>query len=233
MCSHADYWGLTKNTMHQLPLSLAQPATYSPENFFVSDANAQAHEWIRRWPEWPAHALVLTGPKGAGKTHLAHLWRARSQGEFHEAKTLQGDPLELLGPQRAAAVENIEHLADEKTLFHLLNAAREEKGFLLLTSALAPGEWKFALPDLRSRLLALPAAAMGAPDDALLSALLTKQFADRQLSPPKELIAWLAPRMERSFESAASLVERLDSLAMREQKPLSIALARRLLEPAS
>lgn len=193
--------------MAQLAFSLPHAPAYDAADFFVSEANHEAHRWVTAWPDWPANALVLTGSAESGKTHLARMWQARSGGEI---------------------IENFEG-EDAEDLLHRLNAAREEGRFLLLTSRLTPAAWPFTLPDLTSRLGALPKAQLSPPDDALLAALLAKLFADRQLRASGELVAWLASRIERSFSGAARAVKMLDEAALAEGRNLTLALAQKVM----
>lgn len=221
----------------QLALTFPASATYAAEDFVVTDANRDAHRWLESWPQWPGNALIVSAPAGAGKTHLASLWQARAS-----ARPIAADELgsltsaELLGDARAALLESADHAsANAHTaagLFHLLNHIASGGGTLLLTASTPPESWSAATPDLRSRLLALPHAAMGAPDDALLSTVLAKHFADRQLTVAPEVIAYLVPRMERSFSAAARLSARLDDAALAERRAVTLALARKIIETA-
>ena len=163
--------------MSQYTLSLALPPVFSEDNFFVSDCNRQAHGWIMRWPDWPAHALLLHGPEGSGKSHLAAIWAARSKGNV---------------------AEDIERLADERELLHLFNSTKENKQNLLLTASVPAPGLPFTLPDLTSRLLSIPSVAIGQPDDEVLAGAMRKQFADRQMKVDDDVIAYILPRMERS-----------------------------------
>jgi chromosomal replication initiation ATPase DnaA len=88
------------------------------------------------------------------------------------------------------------------------------------------------LPDLRSRLLAAPSVAIGAPDDALLGAVLAKLFTDRQLQVSPEVIEWLLRRIERSFAGARGAVARLDAAALALKRPVTVLLAREVLGEA-
>ena len=211
-------------SQYTIPLHL--PADYSRAIFIVSACNEEALQWIDRWQSWPAHALLLVGPKGSGKSHLAHIWQQQSQACILDAKALN--------PEQAASghclLEDIEQVSDESALFHLLNYSREQGHRLLLTSVFAATQLPFTLKDLTSRLLALPAAFIQQADDAALAGAIRKQFADRQIKLDEDVIAYLLPRMERSFERARALVERLDAEALTEQRTLTIPFVKRLLE---
>lgn len=206
--------------MSQFALPISFPALFSEDNFFVADCNREAHGWIMRWPNWPTHALLLYGEAGSGKSHLGHLWAARTNAAVttSTAEHLQGNAL----------IEQITALP-EKDLLHLLNRAKENGYFLLLTSRVPPKQLPFTLPDLTSRLLALPAVPIAPPDEAALSAALRKQFSDRQLKVEEDVIDFLLPRMERSFAAGRTLVEQLDRQALAEQRNITIPFVKRAL----
>jgi len=213
----------------QIPLDFGHEPAFTEEDFLVTGCNDEAHGWIMRWPNWPSFALALSGPPASGKSHLAHVFAARAGGVVISAPALTVEGVPALTEHGAVAVEDADLGVDETALFHLHNLLRETKGWLLLTGRDAPARWNIALPDLRSRLSALPVAAIGAPDDALLQALLLKLFADRQLRIAPEVLTYLLPRMERSFHAARALVERIDSAALALKRPVTIPFLRDLL----
>jgi DnaA regulatory inactivator Hda len=215
----------------QLALDLEHRPALGAADFLVADANAAAVAWLDRWPDWPAAVLVVHGPPGCGKTHLTRAWQARS-----EAVVLARQDLALDAPPQATAlaVDGADAVAGdaaaEESLLHLVNAIGEARGHLLLTARSAPAQWGVGLADLRSRLLAAPTAAIGAPDDALLAAVLVKLFADRQLRVSAALIEFVLPRMERSLDAARRLVAALDTAALVEGRAVTVPLARRVLQ---
>lgn len=199
-------------------------------DFLVAPSNAEAVGWIDRWPAWPAPALVVCGPPGCGKTHLAQVWRARSAARALEAATLRLPDLpERLGDAVAVVVDDAEGAA-EQPLLHLVNIMAERRGHLLLTAASPPARWTLALADLRSRLLAAPLVAVQPPDDALLAAILLKLFADRQLRIGEEVIDFLLCRIERSGAAARRIVAALDRAALEAQRRVTVPLARAVLD---
>jgi len=215
--------------MAQLPLDLAHRPALGRDDFLVAPANAEAVAWLDRWPDWPAPALVLTGPAGSGKTHLAQVFAARSGAVVLLPENLATARLpELVGAAPAAIVEEAAH-APEAALFHLYNLLAERGGHLLLPAREPPARWGIALADLRSRLLAAPVAALQPPDDILLAAILVKLFADRQLAVGAEVLAYLVPRLERSFDAAARIVAALDRAALAAHRPVTVPLAREVL----
>jgi chromosomal replication initiation ATPase DnaA len=214
----------------QLALGLGHAESFAREDFLSSPSNAAALAMIERWPDWPAPAMVLIGPEGCGKSHLAAIWAETAGARFLAARSLAGEALPGALATGALVVEDIAPEAlDERALFHLLNLAREEHAFVLFTARTAPSGWTIGLRDLASRLRAVPVVTLGAPDDALLRAVLVKLFGDRQLAVDESLIGYLAKRIERSVAAARAIVAELDREAMRQKRPLSRPLAAEVL----
>lgn len=216
----------------QLALSLPRPPiSWGSENFFLSPSNREAYEWVDSWPAWSAYGLVLRGPAGAGKTHLARIWQHRTHATEVLPEALPGMDLDALAARSSCIViENFER-CDAEMLLRLLNCIRDHRGYALLTTQLPVQAWSFTLPDLTSRLGALPKAALTVPDDALLCAILTKQFTDRQLRAPKEVIEWLVARIERSFEALAAAVELIDKETLMQSRGITLPFVQRLFAP--
>jgi chromosomal replication initiation ATPase DnaA len=217
--------------MTQLALAFDHRAALGAENFLIAESNREAVLWLDRWPDWPASALAIYGPAGCGKTHLAHVWQGRSGAQMLTPQALVADtPNEVLGEGGCAVIDWADTSAfDERALFHLYNVAAETGGHLLLTGRAPPARWPVALADLRSRLNAAPAVAVGLPDDALIGALLVKLFGDRQLRVGEDVIAFLLPRMERSFDAARRLVALLDAAALEGRRNITVPLARDIM----
>jgi chromosomal replication initiation ATPase DnaA len=223
----------------QLAFDLPRPKSFGRADFFVSEANAAALGRIERWPEWPQSVLVLHGERGAGKTHLAHLWCERAGAVLVSGPGLAEAQVESMIDRRQinVAVDDADR-APEETLLHLFNAGIEVGGNLLLAARRAPIDWPLRLPDLGSRIRAAPAVGIARPDDTLLGAVLVKHFADRQLRITPEVLCYLLSRMERSLAAAAAVAALLDRLALRRHRAVSIRLANQALaaladQPAS
>ncbi|KAB2942260.1 MAG: hypothetical protein K8F92_01935 [Hyphomicrobium sp.] len=210
----------------QLVFDLAHRQALGAEDFLVSRSNAAAVEMIDRWPNWPHPASMVAGPQGSGKSHLANVWRLRSAAALLSAGALDDAAVACLSDGGALVVEDLDRgIADEKALFHLLNRARESKLSVLLTSRIPPGEQQFRIPDLRSRLRALPIVEVQPPDEALLKAVLVKLFADRQLNVEPAVIDYLSVRMERSMAAANRVVATVDRLALAKHRKVTRPLA--------
>lgn len=213
----------------QIPLDLPQAPQYGRDEFMLGSSNKEALRLIEAWPDWPSPLVMLSGPSGSGKTHLVHIWSERSGAAIVPAASLvAGRQPRISGG--ALAVEDVEpgKIADG-ALFHLINEVGEAGGSLLLTSRLAPEEWRIGLPDLRSRLRLAAPLALGPPDDDLLRKVLVKLFADRQLVIDKAVIDYLLLRMERSLSAAVILVDVLDREGLAEARKITRQMAARVL----
>jgi chromosomal replication initiation ATPase DnaA len=214
----------------QLVLDLPHRAALGAEDFLVSSTNRQALELIDRWPDWPLWAVVVQGEARSGKSHLANVWRLRSGAERVDASRLDETAIAAFERNGTLLIEDIaEGIADERVLFHLLNLAREHRRSILITSRLMPGELAITLPDLRSRLTALPVATIAPPDDAMLKMVLVKLFSDRQLVVEPAVIDHLVLRIERSFMAAHTIVAEIDQRALATRRRVTRALAAEVL----
>jgi len=214
----------------QLAFALDHAESFAREDFLSGPSNAAALTLIETWPDWPARALVLVGPAGSGKSHLAAIWADMAGARFLAGRALGESYLPATLATGALVVEDLAPGAfEERALFHLINLAREEAAHLLLTAATPPAGWPVAIRDLASRLKALPVVTLAPPDDALLRAVLVKLFADRQLAVDEPLVSYLATRIERSFAAARAVVARLDQEAIERKRPLTRALAAEVL----
>jgi chromosomal replication initiation ATPase DnaA len=209
----------------QLALALDHAESYAREDFLSGPCNEAALRFIDSWPDWPANALALVGPEGSGKTHLATIWAAAAGARVVSARVLHEAELPAALATGALVIEDAPAGADDRSLFHLMNLAREEKAFLLFTARNPPVTWPVVIPDLASRLRALPVATLQAPDDAMLRAVIVKLAADRQLALDESVVSYLASRIERSFAAARAAVIALDNEALRQRRPVTRALA--------
>lgn len=218
-------------TPRQLTLDLPHRSALGLEDFLVGPANAAAVELVDSWPDWPHWAAVVQGPEGCGKSHLGHVWRLRSGASVVAARDLGQPALDALARDGALLVEDLhDGVGDETAMFHALNLAREHKWSMLVTSRAAPGDLDVRLPDLRSRLRALPLVAIAEPDEGLLAAVLVKLFADRQLEVEPHVIGHLVRHMERSLGAARRVVAEADRLALAMQRKVTRAVAAAALQ---
>lgn len=220
----------TGNSAAQIPFELPFEPQFGRDDFLVSGSNQQAWDWIEKWPDWPAQTLVMVGPAGAGKSHLGTIWSSIADARAFALEGLTLDTAPDLASAPALWLDKtVETSLPERALFHLLNLAREKGTSILLTARTAPSQWQISTPDLLSRLRLAPVVEIGAPDDALMRAVLVKLFMDRQLNVDVNVIEYLATRMERSLGTGRRLVDYLDREALARGRAVTRPMAAQLL----
>ena len=214
----------------QLAFALPHAESLTRDNFLEGPANEAGLTLIKSWPDWPNRIMLLVGEEGSGKSHLAAIWAELSGARSTSAHALTPASVPAALATGALVVEDLKPADfDERALFHLMNLAREDAAFVLVTSRLPPSAFEIELRDLRSRLRAVPVVALSPPDDNLFRALIVKFCADRQLTVDEAVVGYLANRIERSYAAARHAVELLDTEALRLGRPVTRALAAELL----
>jgi chromosomal replication initiation ATPase DnaA len=215
---------MTRQLAFDWPMRVALGA----DDFFVSEANADAYAMVTAPERWQHGKLVLIGPARSGKSHLAKVYQIQSGAPVFSADALP-DELPRMGN---VVIEDMERLpkAAEAAMFHLHNNLAASGGQLLMTADRAPGRWPVALPDLASRMTATTTISIRDPDDRLLAAVIMKLFDDRQLAPSPRLVGYLAARIERSFAAATAIVAALDAEALLQGREINERLAATLLD---
>ena len=213
----------------QIPFNLGHRSAMGRDDFLIAPNNQDAVACIDLWPDWPAPTLILYGPVASGKSHLAAVWQAKSDAVAVAAGALAAERIEARYCIVEGAETALESHETAEALFHLYNRIAAKRGHLLLTGHAPPARWPIVLADLRSRLNALPAVEIKAPDDTMLAGLFAKLFRDRQLTVPGETILYLVQRIERSCAGVARAVELLDRASLAERRPITIPLARSVL----
>jgi len=217
----------------QLAFALPHTESLSRDDFLEGPSNAAALALIDGWPDWPNRIMLLTGPEGSGKSHLASIWAEVAGARSTTAHALTAAAVPGALATGALVVEDLNPSGfDERALFHLMNLAREDEAFVLLTARLPLASIEVELRDLRSRLRAVPAVTLQPPDDRMFRALIVKFCSDRQLGIDETVVNYLATRVERSFVAARRTVELLDAEALRLGRPVTRALAAELLRDA-
>lgn len=195
--------------MAQIPLNLRPQPQPSFSNFHVAPGNQAAVDMLREPQRWTSAALLLLGPKGAGKTHLGCAWQAETSGEF---------------------IDDAHHVS-EVDLFDAINRALagQNKG-LLLTSHLAPTEWGVSMPDLKSRLNAMPTVTLPEHDEHSLEPILRELFSQVGREVRQDVVAYVLNQTERSVEALRELVHELDIAAGSAKADLTKAFVAKYLK---
>jgi chromosomal replication initiation ATPase DnaA len=217
----------------QLAFALPHAESLTRDNFLEGPANAQGLALIDCWPGWPNRVMLLVGPEGSGKSHLGAIWAEQSGARSTTAHAMTAAAVPGALATGALVVEDLRPSDfDERALFHLMNMAREDQAFVLITARTPPSAFEVELRDLRSRLRAVPVVSLLPPDDALFRALIVKYCADRQLTIDETVVGYLATRIERSYAGARRAVGLLDAEALRQGRPVTRALAAEVLRKA-
>ncbi|MCP4393560.1 MAG: DNA replication protein [Alphaproteobacteria bacterium] len=219
----------------QLTLSLEVQSSYDLDDFMVSSCNEEAIQWLEKYSEWPAPALIIYGSSGCGKTHLAHVF---ANGDFSGETcpiingtdfTIEIEPPEFIGSAQCVVLDDADKCKDEPALFHLYNYIKETGRHMLLTSTEPPSKWGTKLADLRSRMLAGLAIGIGEPDDVQMAAVIVKLFSDRQIRIDQDVVAFLLSHMERSFAEACRVIAEADELSLSTKRKITIPLIKKVL----
>ena len=214
----------------QLAFALPHAESLTRDNFLEGPANAAGLALVDSWPEWPNRIMLLVGPEGSGKSHLAAIWAEEAGARSISAHALTAASVPGALVTGALVVEDLNASDfDERALFHLMNLAREDQAFVLITARVPPSAVQIELRDLRSRLRAVPVVSLLPPDDQLFRALIVKFCADRQMTIDESVVGYLATRIERSYAAVRRAVELLDGEALRLGRPVTRALAAELL----
>lgn len=222
----------------QIPLHFKPKPDYSRDDFLVNSCNLNAIRLIDKWPAWSFFAYVLYGPKGCGKSHLAHIFAEQVASLYYKpiaVKIINANDITvrkvnfLHEESRFLVVENLNPKADNQALFHLFNLYQNEGGHILFTAENAPARMRFKLPDLQSRLNMVPSIAIKEPDDEMLSALIVKLFNDRQIIITQEVLNYIINNMQRSFSFAIKLVEEIDLISLAKKRAVTIAIVKEAL----
>jgi chromosomal replication initiation ATPase DnaA len=219
-----------RDSILQLPLDLPSAPRFGREDFLAADSNEAALNMVERWPGWSDPILLMIGPPGAGKSHLLAIWAERANAMRVDPAALPAIDSLASAPPAAFAIDDIDRASDEAALFHLLNFAVEHRAFLFMSAARFPRPEDVRLPDLLSRLRRAPVVEIGAPDDALMRAVLEKLFRDRQLIVEAPALDYAALRLERSLGAARAYVAALDREALAQGRPVTRALAAEVME---
>lgn len=221
---------MTRNSSSQLPFAFDTKRSYARGDFVLGATNEAALALIDAWPDWPSRVCALWGPQGSGKTHLAQIWRAHAEALELTLRALSVERVATLAPGGAYLLDDADAVDGGPALFHLLNFVNQSQGWLLMTGGEPPPRWTAGVPDLHSRLTAVPGAAIEAPDEGLIARVLLKLFADRQLKLSEALIGYLVPRLGRSFADAERIVVLIDRLALEQKRNVSVDIAGQALK---
>jgi DnaA-homolog protein len=227
--------------VRQLPLGLRFPdrATFAT---FLPAHNAEALAHAERVAAGEARGLSwLTGPHGAGKTHLLHAICAAAAANGARSGFV---PLAELGSLGVGVLEGLPQLeclclddldrvsgnADwERAIFALLREVEERGGSLVVAARSPPALVSWALADLGSRCTAAAVLALRPLDEQEQVAALRLRARVRGVELPDETLQWLQRRFPRDMGALYELLDTLDKAALAAQRRLTIPFIREVL----
>ncbi len=212
--------------MQQLFLNFPIKSGYALEDFYLNSSNSKAFNYINQWPNWGEgiykKTLLIYGEKGSGKTHLSHIWQQISSAKIISLGN------KISSNDSALILEDIDEL-NQEDLLHLINSSNEDQRYLLLTAKLAPAQLKISLPDLRSRIIAIPSLKIEVPDEELLKVILMKHLSDRQLRIEAAALNYIILRIDRSYAKLAQFIDKLDSISKESKRSITLPLIKQAL----
>lgn len=214
--------------MSQIAMDLGLPPSYHPDDFVVSSSNRLAYDYVVKWPQWDGPFLWIYGPPACGKTHLLHILAEKAKAPVHAQLDVAASSAELFGSSNLLILDNINVHKAEETLFHAINYAKEKGYMMVFSHRQPPARLEVTLPDLASRLRAIPTAAITDPDDVVLQAVMMKQLADRQLAVSSEVVQFILKRIDRSCLAVFQIVEQMDRASLEQGRTITLPFIKTL-----
>ena len=213
----------------QLILKFPNKDIYLKEDFYVSESNQKAYDFINIWPKWIKKIVNIFGPSGSGKTHLASILKSKTTVLIRQSDQLSNKIFFEFKTKEVLIIENLKSNISEKLLYSLWNTATQDNKFLLITSKKPINQYKFKLPDLKSRIADIITIGINLPSDDLISVILAKNFSDRQIKVEKKHIDYIIKRIDRSYEKISQFVTTLDKYSLKKGSSFSLKLIKEVL----
>lgn len=210
--------------MKQFSLNLPIEQDYHQDDYIISACNYEAHKAVYHPESWVDRRILLLGESGSGKTHLSNIFAKHYNAVFVQAADELPEP-NL--PHQALIVDGINDISNEEWLFHIINHAKEDGHYLLMTTNTYPA---YKLRDLQSRLNATQKFLIKSPDDELLQAIMLKQFSDKQLKISADILNYLFVHAVRSFQFIQELVRTVDQFSLQEKRNITLPLVKQALQ---
>ena len=213
----------------QLILKFPNTEAYLKEDFYVSESNQKAYDFINSWPKWIKKIVNIFGPSGSGKTHLTSILKKKTTVLIKQSDQLSDKIFFEFKTKEVLIIENLKNRVSEKLLYSLWNTAAQDNKFLIVTSKKPINQYNFKLPDLKSRISDMIAIGINLPSDDLISVILAKNFSDRQIQVEKKHIDYIIKRIDRSYEKISQFVTTLDKHSLKKGSSFSLKLIKEVL----
>ena len=219
------------NLMSQLIFKFPFKTKYYEQDFYVSSNNFSAYKLIENWPNWSSKWLNVFGSTGSGKTHLSKILEKKIKNiEIINAKAVEEKTIDKLEKLQCLIIDNYENNIDQKFLYSLLNQSKQLENFILINSIKPVSDFKYDLPDLKSRLDSFLFIGIDLPTDDLLNVIITKSFSDKQVELDPKVSDFIIKNVDRSYDKMFKFLKEVDELSLSSGKPININLIKKVLK---
>jgi len=214
----------------QLILKFPEHRAYKKEDFYVSPSNEEAFDFISSWPKWIKRIVNIFGPSGSGKSHLASILKSKTKCLEIKPKDLNENIISIFKTKEVLIIENFNEKISEQLLFSLWNTALQDNKYFLINSIKPMSSYKFKLPDLASRIKSSLSIGIKLPSDDLISAIIAKNFSDKQIIVEEKHIDYIIKRIDRSYEKISQFILTLDRYSLKKGSPFGLKMIKEVLK---
>ena len=214
----------------QLILKFPEHKAYKKEDFYVSPSNQEAFDFINSWPKWIKRIVNIFGPSGSGKTHLSSILQSKTKCLKINSDALNEKIFFEFKTKEVLIIENLDENVSEELLFSIWNVALQDNKYLIINSKNPISSYKFKLPDLISRINSSLMIGIKLPNDELISAIIAKNFSDKQINVEEKHIDYIIKRIDRSYEKISQFILTLDKYSLKKGSPFSLKLIKEVLQ---
>ena len=215
--------------LNQLLFKLDHKKNFNEHDFYVSKSNFYAYNIIDKWPKWEKKILNIFGEKFSGKTHLANIFKSKTNALLINASKIDEEIFKKIKLFENIIIDDFEKNCDEKLIYSIFNLVDQDNKYMLINSLIPINEIEFKLPDMISRSKNCLSAKIESPDDDLIFAIILKNFSDRQIKLEKKIIEFIINRIDRSYSKIYEFIYKIDELSLKKKKPINLKTIREIL----
>ena len=215
--------------LNQLLFELDHKKNFNEHDFYVSKSNFYAYNIIDKWPKWEKKILNIFGEKFSGKTHLANIFKSKTNALLINANKIDEEIFKKIKLFENIIIDDFEKNYDEKLIYSIFNLADQDNKYMLINSLIPINEIEFKLPDMISRSKNCLSAKIESPDDDLIFAIILKNFSDRQIKIEKKIIEFIINRIDRSYSKIYEFIYKVDELSLKRKKPINLKTIKEIL----
>ncbi len=199
------------------------------EDFYVSESNKYCFKLLNIWPKWERNFVNIIGEKFSGKTHLINIFIKKFKGFKINANMINNKVLTQIKIHENIIIEDLDDNIDENIFFTLLNNIDQDNKYLIVTTLIPIVDINFKLKDLKSRSKNFLLSNIEKPKDDLISAIILKNFSDRQILLDKKLIDFIVKRIDRSYSKIFEFIYKIDEISLKRKKSIDFKIIKEVL----